>query len=371
MRIAFIDVTTTVFFGGVQTAVWQLAMALADMGHDITIYGGNGKVTPDLDGRAIAIRTFPFVPRERFPNLGVRFRKFAERLSFVRHARNDVVSANYDWVILTKPFDFIWPHLMPEGSKTRFAFMSGGTDFFKGDRWLSKKVDAFVACSHFNAWQIAAHYKRVPGVIYNGVDIQRFRPGRRDAERREKLGVTENETLYAFAGRVVGWKGMEIAVRALAEPPLQDIAVRLLIIGDGNAKPGLLELADSLQVSDRIIFQDAVPHKELPDWYALADVGIFPSIADEAFGITIAEAMACGLPVIGSYIGGIPEVIGNEEVSGLLVPVADPLALAKAMARLSTNVELRKVLGQSARQRIEQNFTWRQSAERLLDNLKK
>lgn len=371
MKIAFIDVTATVFVGGIQTAIWQLAMALTDMGHEVTVYGGNGDVLPDLGGRAITVKTFPFTPRKRFPNLGVRFRKLAERLSFARQAREVVAQAEHDWLILTKPFDFFWSKLLPKGGKTRCAFMSGGTDFFRGDRLLAKGVDAFVACSHFNAWQISAHFKRFPGVIYNGVDVERFRPGLRSVERRRQLGVGDDETLFAFAGRVVGWKGMETAVRALAEPVLKDSAVRLLVIGDGDAKTGLVTLSEMLGVRDKIIFQGAVPHTELPNWYALADAGVFPSIADEAFGITIAEAMACGLPVIGSYIGGIPEVIGNEEVSGLLVPVADPRALAKAMYRLATNAELRSTLGEHARRRIYQSFTWHQSAGRLLTNLQR
>jgi glycosyltransferase involved in cell wall biosynthesis len=368
MKIAFIDVTTTVFVGGIQTAVWQLAMALADLGHEVTVYGGHGSAIPDFGKRAITVRTFSFTPRKRFPNLGVRFRKLAERLSFARQARHEVAKANHDWVILTKPFDFVWPRLMPEGSKTRFAFMSGGTDFFRGDRWLAKSVAAFVACSHFNAWQISAHFKRFPGVIYNGVDVEKFRPGLRNLEQRRKL-VADDEILFAFAGRVVGWKGIEIAVRAMAEPDLKALPVRLLIIGEGDAKPGLAKLAEKLGIAERVVFQGAVPHSTLPDWYALADAGIFPSIADEAFGITIAEAMACGLPVIGSYIGGIPEVIGNEEVSGLLVPVADHRALAGAMVRLACDTDLRAKLGENARQRIEHRFTWRQSAERLLSNL--
>lgn len=369
MKIAFIDVTTTVFIGGIQTAVWQLAMALADMGHEITVYGGDGNVCPALEGRAIEVRTFPFTPRKRFPNFGVRFRKMAERLSFARHARKDVLAANYDWVILTKPFDFFWPQLLPSKSKTRFAFMSGGTDFFRGDRWLARRVGTFVACSHFNAWQISAHFKRFPSVIYNGVNVELFRPGLRDPERRRQLGIADDEILFAFAGRIVGWKGLAIAVRALAEAVLKELPVRLLVIGEGDAKLALVALAEKLGVANRIIFQGAVPHKELPYWYALSDAGVFPSIADEAFGITIAEAMACELPVIGSYVGGIPEVVGNEESAGLLIPVADFRALAHAMARLATDFELRRSLGLKARQRIEQNFTWRHAAERLLENL--
>jgi hypothetical protein len=101
MNIAFIDVTTTVSFGGVQTAVWQLAIVLTDLGHQVTIYGGDGTARANLEGRTVKVRTYPYTPRQRFPNFGTRFRKLAERLSFARRAKADVIAARHDWVILT------------------------------------------------------------------------------------------------------------------------------------------------------------------------------------------------------------------------------------------------------------------------------
>ena len=109
-----------------------------------------------------------------------------------------------------------------------------------------------------------------------------------------------------------------------------------------------------------------MPHDSLPDYYAAADVGVFPSIGDEAFGITIAEAMSCAKPVIGGYVGGIPEVVGNEESCGLLVPPGDSAALAQAMRRLADDAALRTRFGIAARARIERLYTWDMSAQRLL-----
>lgn len=369
MKIAFIDVTVTVSYGGIQVAVWQLARALSDLGHEVTVFGGEGAIRPDLGGRPIDIQTFPFTPRERVLDLGNRFRRLWERWSFARHARKAVAAGDFDWVVLTKPFDFFWPRLMPAGSRTRFAFMSGGTSFFKFDRYLARRIDAWLACSHFNAWQIGAHFKRFPRVMYNGVDIDHFRPAARDSARRAELGIGQEEVVFAFAGRLVGWKGMAVAIRALAEPVLKDLPVKLLIIGEGGEKKALVALAAKLGLADRIIFQGAVAHAALPGWYALSDAGVFPSIADEAFGITIAEAMACGLPVIGSHIGGIPEVIGNEGTAGVLVSAGDPAVLAEAMAGLAGDPDRRARLGLAARQRIVEQFTWMQSAGRLLQGL--
>ena len=82
MKIALLDVTVTVSYGGIQTAVWELARTLHDLGHEIAVYGGAGPIRPDLGGRDIQVRTFPFTPREKFPNLGSRFRRILERCSF-------------------------------------------------------------------------------------------------------------------------------------------------------------------------------------------------------------------------------------------------------------------------------------------------
>ncbi|WP_028454044.1 glycosyltransferase family 4 protein [Chitinilyticum litopenaei] len=363
MKIGFIDVTATVSFGGVQTAVWQLAMALHDLGHDVHVFGGKGNISPDLGGRAITIHRFAFTPREQVPNLGSRFRRIIERLSLARNARKTVTELDFDWLILTKPFDFFWPWLMPKRSRTRFCFMSGGTDFFRGDRLLAKRIEAWVACSHFNAWQIQHHYKRFPEVIYNGVDIAHFQPGDSTAMRRQ-LGITSQDFLLAFAGRLVGWKGLRIAIEALAQTGRKDI--RLLIIGSGDAEMSLKALSARLNLQEQVIFHGPVKHADLPAYYAASDAGVFPSIGDEAFGITIAEAMACGIPVIGSHIGGIPEVIGNEEQSGLLVTPGSASALAHAILTLQQQPEQALRMGRWARKRIVDRYTWQQSAERLL-----
>lgn len=368
-RIAFIDVTVTVSYGGLQTVVWKLADVLARAGHDITVFGGHGS-TVQPHGK-ITVRTFPFRPRERVPDLGSRFQRTVERMTFARHARAAVIAGQYDWVVIDKPFDFFWPWIMPRRSpsrsRPRFAFVSGGTDFIPLDRTLVRRVDALLSCSYFNAWQLRTRYrKRYPAVIYNGVDVNQFTPRSGAATLRAQLGVPNEVVLFAFAGRLVGWKGMSVALRALAEPALRDIPARLLMIGDGPDKRRLRELADTLGVTERVVFHEPVAHDRLPDYYAATDVGVFPSIGDEAFGITIAEAMSCAKPVIASYIGGIPEVVGNEESCGLLVAPGDAPALAQAMRALALDPARRTHMGRAGRARIEQRYTWELAGRRLL-----
>ena len=371
MNIAFIDVTSTVSYGGIQTAIWELARALHDQGHKVTVYGGKGSASVNLDERRIDVRTFPFTPRDRFPNFGTRFKKFAERWSFARQAKQKVVAAEHDWIIITKPFDFFWTRLLPKSSKTRIAFMSGGTDFMPLDRYLAKGIGAWLACSHFNAWQISSRYKKYPKTMFNGVDIERFNPEQKDVELRTTLGVKDGEVLFAFAGRITGWKGLDVAIRALAEPILRPIPVKLLLIGGGNALEELKRLASDLDLTDRVIFHPPVTHEQLPRYYASADAGIFPSIGDEAFGITIAEAMASGIPAVASHNGGIPEVIGNEGSTGILFEIGSVQECANAIAALIADPNKRIQLGRLARQRIVDNFTWGMAAQRMTDTLLK
>ncbi|WP_018152515.1 glycosyltransferase family 4 protein [Leeia oryzae] len=369
MKIAFVDVTVTVTFGGVQTAVWELSKTLVKLGHQVTIFGGDGNICPLNDNDGVNVQKFPFTPREKFPNLGTRFRKLAERVSFARNARSALIQGKYDWVVLTKPFDFCWPLFMPAHAQTKFAFMSGGTDFFKGDRWLSKHVSAWLACSHFNAWQIFQRYGQYPNVMFNGVDVDKFKAGAKNMELRQQLGIAAETCVFTFAGRLIGFKGLHIPIRALASNRLNNKDTKLMIVGSGPAEASLKALANSLGVLDKVIFQAAVSHSDLPAYYSASDVGIFPSVGAEAFGITIAEAMSCGIPVVASHMGGIPEVVGNEGHAGYLFERERVDTCAAFMEQLIDNPALRKRLGRQARERIVNLFTWEASALRMLNTL--
>ena len=366
-KIAFIDVTTTTSYGGIQTAVWSLAQVISSKGHEAAVVGGSSEERRDFPDDVRRL-TFKYTARNRFPNLGNRFRKLAERLSFAYYARQSIQQEKFDWIILTKPLDFFWPRIIGRNGHTRFAFMSGGTDFVAFDRYFAPQINAWLACSHFNAWQIQTRYRRFPTVMFNGVDTTLFKPAS-GAAFRENLGLKKDDIVFAYAGRMVGWKGLIYAVEALAHPELAGIPVKLLLVGNGPSVGTLQTRAKQLGVVEQIVFHPAVQHQKLPDFYAASDVGIFPSIGDEAFGITIAEAMSCGKPVIASHIGGIQEVVGNEESCGLLIPPGNAAALAQAIRKLADSPESRRHMGDASRARIERLFTWDKAAQRLLGAL--
>ncbi|GAI40996.1 unnamed protein product, partial [marine sediment metagenome] len=104
---------------------------------------------------------------------------------------------------------------------------------------------------------------------------------------------------------------------------------------------------------------------ELPEYYAACDIFVLPSLY-EHFGLVFAEAMACGKPIISTKVGAAPEVIGDGK-AGLIVPPADPNALAWAISRLTTDKGLRKQMGEKGRHKVEKEYDWDLIAKRYAE----
>jgi glycosyltransferase involved in cell wall biosynthesis len=118
----------------------------------------------------------------------------------------------------------------------------------------------------------------------------------------------------------------------------------------------MVEILDKAGMRDRVKFLGAVPNSSMPEIYRACDVAVLPSLA-EATSIAGLEAMACGLPLVGTNVGGIPAIVADG-VSGLLVPPADPDALAGALDRLVDNAGLRRAMGEAGRCSAQGNFSW-------------
>jgi type III pantothenate kinase len=115
-----------------------------------------------------------------------------------------------------------------------------------------------------------------------------------------------------------------------------------------------------LGVADSVIFAGSQDNRDLPEFYAAADIVAIPSLK-EATSIAGLEAMASACAVVATNVGGLPEII-EDGVTGLLVPPRDPAALSLAITRLVETPALRKHLGLAARARVERSFTWEQVA---------
>jgi len=197
-------------------------------------------------------------------------------------------------------------------------------------------------------------------VVPNAVDADLFRPMDREACRQE-LGVTG--FVAGYVGRLVEEKGLMDMVEALPHCPAD---VNLLFVGNGSFQEALEQRAQTLGVMPRIRFLRARPAETLPTVMNALDVLMLPSRTTatwkEQFGRVLIEAHACGIPIIGSDSGAIPDVIGQ---GGLIVPERQPYALAEAIGRLHANAEQCHAMGRAGREQVEAQYTWERVAQRM------
>jgi D-inositol-3-phosphate glycosyltransferase len=220
---------------------------------------------------------------------------------------------------------------------------------------LASAADRIVAANVVERADLAWHYRADPGrvrVIPCGVDLDLFRPGNA-GRARARLGLEAKHVLL-FVGRLTPIKGLETLLRALAVAKSNGLGrttVRLVIVGGDKETAGdhgvrLHRLARELGVGAWVDFRGPQPQNALPDYYAGADLCLMPSL-HESFGMVALEAMACGVPVVGSRVGGLSVTI-QDGATGVLIPEGDANALAHAIAGLLGNEGRRRELGRRA-----------------------
>jgi glycosyltransferase involved in cell wall biosynthesis len=321
------------------------------------------------------------------------------------------------------PKDDLWP-LMPEFLREMLAFVGGGSySLLHGNFWMSgwvaaragrrlhipvvqifhatgitkrrhqngddtspqcrinverrivREVDRLVAQCPEERRELIEEYGARPEkirVIPAGVDTDVFRPVDRRLAR-SVLGLPAEAPIVVYVGRLLPRKDVRNVVRALALLKRTVVApVMLLIVGGETAEPNgaatpeigaIRHLAAELDVADRIILTGKRPQADLATYYSAGDVAVTTPWY-EPFGLTPLEAMACGIPVIGSAVGGIQYTV-EDGITGLLVPPRDPHALAVRLRQLLTRRAVRLRMGEAGLQRVREGFTWSVTATRV------
>ncbi len=222
-------------------------------------------------------------------------------------------------------------------------------------RLASMTLNRFICVSQDSADLTAAEgvsSKRI-GTIWNGIDTERFQPG------RDLRGPV------VAVGRLSPEKDFATLIRAAAIAIRQDPSFRLEIAGDGVCMPALKDLIDQLGISDQSV-RLLGPVQDIPGLLSRASVFALSSLT-EGVSLAIMEAMASGLPVVATRVGGNPEVIADGE-TGLLVPHSDPESFATALLALWQNPNERQRMGDRGRLRATEQFDVRRmiaSYERL------
>jgi len=181
--------------------------------------------------------------------------------------------------------------------------------------------------------------------IDNGIDTSEFRLDG-DNRLRGDLGIDEQESILLVVGRLAFVKGYDVLLRSLARLARKDLQCRLLVVGEGPELRALESLVEELEIADRVLFLGF--RENVASIYGASDIFVLPS-RREASPNALLEAMASGCAIIASAVGGVPEMV-NDEDSALLVPPSDEIALAESLERLILDRGLRERLGTKAQE---------------------
>jgi glycosyltransferase involved in cell wall biosynthesis len=207
--------------------------------------------------------------------------------------------------------------------------------------------------------QVGLPPERAP-VLWMGVETERFRADDRRAYQPRQLHLVTVARLNAMKGHVHALAAMRTARERGCD-------VRYTIAGEGPHRPEIEAAIQRLGLGEHVRLTGTMSEAAVLELLQQADAFVLPSVGlGEAAPVSVMEAMACGLPVICSIIGGTPDMI-RTGIDGLLIKQADEAALADAMVLLAENVEERRRLGQAARDRAVQFFDSRATARRLLE----
>jgi glycosyltransferase involved in cell wall biosynthesis len=231
-------------------------------------------------------------------------------------------------------------------------------------RWLEqrafRRVDAAYGCSETVCEVLRAKgFSKLAPVVPFGVDTTAFRP------RPEGSAHSNQPLTIGYIGRMLPGKGLNVLADALAKIKSEDW--QLLVVGDGSEREAFENQLRAAGLTDRTKFTGAISFDLVPQYFHRLDVMVIPTETTkrirEQFGRVIVEAMASGVPVIGSTCGAIPEVIGE---AGLVFPEGDDGALADALQRLLGDATLRDELALAGRARVEQ-YSWDQVADKTYE----
>ncbi|MEK7561108.1 MAG: glycosyltransferase family 4 protein [Patescibacteria group bacterium] len=279
------------------------------------------------------------------------------------------------WFFLRRPNAILWGVDIGQGALTgaliKFFFRrhpfvltiqyGGGPDELRrgrggfiaaGLRFMLGRADSVTAIStHLAAVARQYGYKKDIAVIPNGVDAEQFAVG-----IPHSLSPTPHATTIITVSRLVHKNGIDILIDAVAEVKKSIPDIQCVIIGDGPERGNLERRAASDEIRDHVRFVGVIPYEQIPQYLHEADVFVRPS-RSEGMGNVFVEALAAGLPIIGTPVGGIVDIIEDGK-TGLFVRPDDSHDLAEKIIRLFNDPQLQQTIVENGQKMVKQRFEW-------------
>jgi glycosyltransferase involved in cell wall biosynthesis len=397
LKICLLSYRSNPHCGGQGVYLKNLSRALKDLGHTVEVI--SGPPDPQLDDD-IPLYQLPgldlYNPHDPFrvPALkelmnpvnllewiGVSTMGFPEPFTFGLRAYHfvkprlrtyDIVHDNQSlsyglWAINKKVPTIATIH-HPVTVDRKIAIQSESAAFKKMKQWrwysfigMQKRVagslNRIITVSNSARNDISRDFGIPPGkfqIVPNGINTDLFYPIPEIEREKNRIIVTNSADTPL--------KGLFFLFKAVAElARTRDINVT--VVGTPKKDGPIVKLIRELDIGHLIQFTGRIDNEEFVQHYARATVAVVPSVY-EGFGLPVGEAMACGVPVISTTGGALPEVAGD---AAILVPPADPMALVRAIREVLGNPRRAKELGMTGYQRVQAHFTWQKAAEKTID----
>ena len=234
-----------------------------------------------------------------------------------------------------------------------------------------RKSDMIVVLSRFTQEKLKDVYK-IPDekiiIVPGGVDLERFYPAIDKTKIRRHLDVPQGEMILFTVRNLVSRMGLEGLIYALKEVVKTEPDIYLILGGEGPLKNDLISLTKKLGIENNVKFAGFIPEVELPDYYRMADIFVLPTVELEGFGLVTLEALACGIPVLGTPVGGTVEILSKLDSKYLFrdtKPESMVELIIKTCQEFKNNPELRQDVSSQCRLFVEENYSWEKNVGSL------
>ena len=341
-------------WGGQELRVLDEASGMVGRGHEVTIAAAPGsRILKAALTRGLTVLEMPLAGKSVAGVLAMR-RTFLECLPSVVNCHSSTDS----WVcalaarIMSNP-----PPLV------RTRHISAPIPRNLASRWLYRHATGRVVTTGESLRTQVMHETGLEGnrvdSVPTGIDLQRFSPDYK-APARVAIGLPADAFLVGIVATLRSWKGHRYLVDAIAM--IDDPDVRLIVVGGGPGRDNLNEQVRALSIGGRVVF--AGEQGDVVPWLRALDVFVLPSYANEGVPQAIMQAMACGVPVITTAAGAIPEIV-KDDVTGVVVPVRDSGAIANAITMLRIDAERQTRFSDAGRREALLRFSSRLMLDRM------
>ena len=269
--------------------------------------------------------------------------------------------------------EYISRNAKPDGYFKRLLYLLN----IQTRKWIEKRVmensNAIVTLSQFTSDKLLDTYKIPQGniaTVSGGVDLEKFYPALDKKPIRQRLKIPREKVIIFTVRNLVHRMGLENLILAIKALMNDAPHIYLVLGGEGPLKNELIRLAQQLGVDKFIIFTGFISEEDLPDYYRMADLFVLPTRELEGFGLVTLEAMASGVPVMGTPVGGTREIIGGFNREFLFkdtTPDSMAALIAEKYRIIEDNPLAWKEISVQCRNYVERSYSW----DKNIDNLEK